>query len=187
EIKKYDGKKDIDILFVGRLHFQKNVFLLLNSIVALREKQPDITCTIIGDGPELKKIEKFIQQHSLSKNITLKKNTKDHDELYRYYQRAKIFAFPSLLEGFAIVSLEAMACGLPIVTIDAPQNHAKETIGSGALYASNTISDFSQKIQILLNDKKMYQRMKNENLKRAQSYSWTKATRLLERLYSSRI
>ncbi len=116
----YQPCKPIDngtkkILFVGRLSKQKGVHYLIDSIRILKEKRINsFHLEIIGDGPDKVKLEEKVANGQLEEQISLS-GWVDKKAIYKKYQEASIFAFPSLSEGMPNVVLEAMASGLPIL------------------------------------------------------------------------
>ena len=119
-----------DILFAGRLIENKNVHILLHAVALMKEDRPSLCCRIIGEGPERRQLE------SLSIELGLEENVIFHDffpgsTIYGLMKAATVFALPSIREGFGIVALEANGCGLPVVTVDHPDNAARHLITDG--------------------------------------------------------
>jgi glycosyltransferase involved in cell wall biosynthesis len=107
EVNSINRSSKFKILFVGRLTFQKNVEVLLNAMNHL----PEIfELTIIGTGPELKRLRELA--HQGGRNIFFKEPQLD---LSRDYMSADILCMPSRWEGFPNVVAEALAHGLPVV------------------------------------------------------------------------
>jgi glycosyltransferase involved in cell wall biosynthesis len=122
---------DPDILFAGRLLSHKNVDVLLRAMRILAEKDPNISLTIVGEGPEKENLEKLTDELGIRKNVSFVDFFTDHNDLYRTMHASKVFVLPSTREGFGISVIEANASGLPVVTIDHEQNAAKELIVDG--------------------------------------------------------
>jgi glycosyltransferase involved in cell wall biosynthesis len=112
----------IDALFVGRLIPEKNVDMLIRAMPTNR------TLCIVGEGPEK---ESLVQ---LSKRVNAKVNFVSglpYEDLISVMKAANSLVLPSNREGFGIVALEALACGTPVITSNAPKNAAKELIVDG--------------------------------------------------------
>lgn len=107
-------KKEIDILFVGRLVKAKNLFFLIDVIGKLRENFPKIKNCIIGDGPLNNKLKKYVLKKGLKDNIKFVGNL-NHNQLKKYYQKSKIFLLPSLYEGWGLVCIEASMAEVPVI------------------------------------------------------------------------
>jgi glycosyltransferase involved in cell wall biosynthesis len=111
------AKRDY-ILCVARLSDpRKNVRLLLDAYAKLRESLPSIPdLLLIGDPPSAE-IQKHLQQMRLANHVHLV-GPKQSEELAQLYRKALFFVLSSNEEGLAIVILEAMASGLPVVSTD---------------------------------------------------------------------
>ncbi len=103
-------KKDIDLLFVGRLEKQKNLEFLLKTISKLKNKASSIV--FVGDGSLKPKLLEMAKKLKINLRIT---GFVPHNITINYYQRSKIFVLPSLIEGHPKVLLEAMSCSLAVV------------------------------------------------------------------------
>jgi glycosyltransferase involved in cell wall biosynthesis len=119
-----------DILFAGRLLAHKNVDVLLRAVALLTEEFPRLRCRIVGEGPERLRLEALSEELGLADHVVF------HDffpgaEIYGVMKSATVFALPSVREGFGAVVLEANCCGLPVVTVDHPDNTARHLITEG--------------------------------------------------------
>lgn len=120
-----------DVIFAGRLLVNKNVDVLLRAISILSKQNPNISLCIIGEGPERMKLEGLVEELGIKNNVIFQNFFENHDDLYRALLASKVFVLPSTREGFGIVALEANASGLPIVTIDHPENAARDLVVDG--------------------------------------------------------
>lgn len=123
--------RDVDVLFVGRLISEKNPLLVVEAVARLRERDPDIRCVVVGDGPERQTLEQTIASLDLRSNVTLLSPRTDFEEILSLMKAAGVFVFPSRREGFGMTVLEALACGTPVVTSSHPQNAAQELVDDG--------------------------------------------------------
>lgn len=122
---------DCDVLYVGRLVKDKNVDVLIKAIAIVAKKNPKIRCIIIGHGIEKSTLEEHVAKLKLSKQVTIMDPLPEAKDVYGFMKRAKVYVLPSVREGFGIVALEALGCGTPVVTVDAPANAAKDLIKEG--------------------------------------------------------
>ena len=113
-----------DVIFVGRLIPEKGVDLLLRALAEVKREIPDVRAVIIGDGPERKRLEHMARNLGLEKNV-LFTGFLPYKRVIALMKASKVFVLPSRREGFGMVALEAMACGLPVVTLNAPMNAAR--------------------------------------------------------------
>jgi glycosyltransferase involved in cell wall biosynthesis len=103
---------------VRRLVYKNGIDTLLKSAETTVKKDSNIVFLIIGKGPDLSEIREKIRKLELEKNIKLLGFISDKD-LPAYYNAADVFSLPSKSgEGLPLVSLEAMACGLPVIATD---------------------------------------------------------------------
>lgn len=175
------SKKKSDIIFAGRLLSHKNVDFLIRSIALLKKQFPNVTCVIIGKGPEEKKLKKLAESLSLQKNIIFYDFLTKHTDLYAHMKSSRVFAFPSTREGFGIVALEANASGLPVVTTDHPDNATKDLIINGKNGSVVRLDEkmFAEKITKYLSSPKSLQNYSHS----AEIYDWDKLANKIEEAY----
>lgn len=94
---------------------KKNFPDLIRSINLVKERYPEVSIDILGQGPEQEKLQKIIDELGLANSVNLVGFV---DNPYEYYASANVFVQTSLWEGFGYVLAEAMACGTPVVAYD---------------------------------------------------------------------
>lgn len=104
------------IVSIGRLDQQKNHKDLIKAWKFVVQKHPDWHLDIFGDGCLYDELLKEIANNIL-RNITINPSTTN---VVEEYLRSDFFVFPSKYEGFGLVLIEAMTCGLPCVSFDCP-------------------------------------------------------------------
>lgn len=119
-----------DVVFAGRHIPEKQASLIPAVIEEARKQNSAIEATIIGDGPEREEIGREIAERNLDGVVRLPGFVSD-DELNRSLRGAACLLLPSLREGYGLIVIEAAAYGTPCITIDAPDNAAKELIENG--------------------------------------------------------
>ena len=103
------------VVSVGNLKEGKGFHVLIDAIARLRQRRSDIRLVIVGEGPYRAQLEKQIENGGLGKSVYLA-GAQPHESLAEWYNAADIFCLASSSEGCPNVVLEAMACGLPVVT-----------------------------------------------------------------------
>lgn len=172
-----------DIIFVGRLIKDKNVNLLIQAFHILAQESPPLTLTIIGDGPEREAICSLIRDLSLEKNVRMLGFTKDQDEVVARMKASKVLVLPSSREGFGIAALEALGCGLPVVTIRHPANAVCDLITErNGFICTPTPEDLAQGIRNALHNHEL---MRDACKASAETYDWDHIVVKVERYYQS--
>jgi glycosyltransferase involved in cell wall biosynthesis len=111
-----------DLVVVGRLMPHKQVGMLLRAVARLHADGHPVTCRVIGDGPEREALRSLALDLGLGGAVDFRHDVGTQDELYALVKAARLFVFPSAREGFGAAALEALACGVPVVTTSAPGN-----------------------------------------------------------------
>jgi len=111
-----------DLVVVGRLMAHKRVSLLFEAIALLHAQGLPLTCRVIGDGPDRLRLYRQAEALGISAAIEFRHDVREQKEVYSLVKSAGAFVAPSDREGFGIAVLEALACGVPVVTTSAPNN-----------------------------------------------------------------
>ncbi|MGC8979482.1 glycosyltransferase family 4 protein [Caldisericum sp.] len=117
ELKKQYGFNKYNFIYVGRLSPEKNLITLLkafDNIIKNEKESKDWGLIIVGDGPQRKELEEFVEKYNL-KNYVFFVGGKSWKEVVEYYTLADVFILPSLSEPWGLVVNEAMICGLPVI------------------------------------------------------------------------
>ncbi|NJP91069.1 glycosyltransferase [Nonomuraea sp. FMUSA5-5] len=117
-----------DLVVVSRLMRHKGLDLLLAAIAELRERGRAITCRIIGDGPERDALREEAERLGIAEVVEFRHDVSEQKDVYALVKAGRVFAFPSTREGFGIAVLEAIACGVPVVTTSARDNLAQHLV-----------------------------------------------------------
>ena len=136
---------------------------------------PKAKLILIGKGPLLKLYKKMSISLGLKQNVTFLGFVKD-DVLLKFYASSDLFVFPSELEGFGQVILEAMASGTPIICANKPP--MSEIIETGGItFKLNDSMDLSKKIIYLLNNQKELAKLRDNALNVVKKYDWIKISK----------
>lgn len=138
-----EGKKVV--LHVGRLVIEKNMDLLIDSVLLVKEEVPDAVFLVVGEGPARKYYEERIKRKHLESNFIFTGFVQDR-LLPQAYASCDVLAFPSVFDTQGLVALEGMACGKPVA---AAKGSASEDIvknGVNGYLFENNPDDCAEKI-----------------------------------------
>jgi 1,2-diacylglycerol 3-alpha-glucosyltransferase len=107
------------LLFVGRIAREKNLDLLLDSLVKLRRRLPRVTLLLAGDGPYRARLEHGVTARGLASRVRFL-GWVPHDQIQTTYLAADLFVSTSLTETQGLAPLEAMASGCAVVLARGP-------------------------------------------------------------------
>ena len=104
--------KQFDVAWTGRVHPQKGVDDLIQTLVWLKQQMPDFTAVIIGKSRDL--LEPVIKQLGLERNVTFSGMVSE-SEKFRLLKSSRLFLMPSRYESWGIVVGEALVAGVPVL------------------------------------------------------------------------
>jgi glycosyltransferase involved in cell wall biosynthesis len=175
------------LLSVGRFHPVKGYEYLIKSMVEIITYFKDVKCLIVGRGLEI--LKPIIRDLQVENHITLldqqflnkaKHNDKldwariPDDILVSLYKSSDIYVSSSLIEGFSLTVVEAMAAGLPIIATNVPGNEDAVADGkNGLLVKAKSPKALSEAaIQLLKNDS-LRTRMGKNSITMSKKYDWS--------------
>jgi len=168
----------VTITFVGRLINVKNLPFLIRCFNKVYHNNPKTQLRIIGEGDLYQQLKQMVQS-----DITFtgfKKGVNLLDE----YQKSDIFVIPSRYESYSMVTLEAMACALPIIASNVGYL-PKIVKDNGILVASDNDTELVHALSVLINNKDKRNEMGHKSRYYAIShYSWQKSVKQIEEIYS---
>ncbi|MFH0776167.1 MAG: glycosyltransferase [Patescibacteria group bacterium] len=182
--KIYGIPKDRPVLlYVGRLDKEKRLETILQALpVILRHKQ--VHLVLAGIGNEKNKLKNLVRKLGLQKAVTFTGFIPDAD-LQNIYRVADLFVIAGIAELQSIVTMEAMASGLPVVAVEAmalPElvRHGK----NGYLFPDGDSQKFAELVIAILTNPQMRKRMAAESLKIIKNHDIKRVIVKYESLYS---
>ena len=150
----------VSVLYVGRVSIEKNLGLLTK----IFKDRKNAKLTIVGDGPYLEEMKNACPDAEFLGFL-------GGEDLSRAYASSDIFVFPSTTDTFGNVVLEAMSSGLPVIVTD--KMGPKEMVSDGENgFISANDDEFERKLNVLIGDKSLRQKMGAKAREYAQSRSW---------------
>lgn len=122
-----------DVISVGRMLAHKRFDLVVAAVAELAASGTRISCRLIGDGPERSSLVAQARALGVEDLISVETDVRSQEHLYSLVKAARCFVFPSEREGFGIAALEALACGVPVITTNAPDNLAQHLVGRSSM------------------------------------------------------
>jgi glycosyltransferase involved in cell wall biosynthesis len=172
-VKEKYSIKDPYILYAGSAAPNKNVPRLLEAYRILHTQTSDklsLVLTLITSPILIKGDDKF----------TLPKINRQ--DLPCVYGAAEALVVPSLVDGFSLPAVEAMACGTPVIASDIPLFH--EILGDAALFVNPyKSSEIAEVIKSLIWNKELSYELRMRGLRQAKRYSWENAIKKLASVY----
>jgi L-malate glycosyltransferase len=172
-------KERFTILFVGRLSKEKGAEYLIKACSRLNF---DYKLIILGDGPEYKKTIKLIKKEKVEKKTKVIKFIK-HQLIPKIYCSADVLVVPSLAEPFGFVTLEALACNIPVIGTDI--GGMKDIINDkvGIKVRPKNVDDLTKSIIRIKDDDFRKNLTKNCRNHIIQNYSWGQITEMYLKIY----
>lgn len=141
------------IICVGRLHKQKGFDLLIRAFSLISDKCQEWKIDIYGEGGEKSALEDLILLLNLEGRIVINAPT---ENIHEEYLKSGFLVLSSRYEGFGMVLLEAMSCGLPCVSFDCPYgpNEIIEDGVNGFLVENGNINKLAECILLMIKNEK---------------------------------
>ena len=150
-------EKKLRLVNVGSLNKNKNQIFLLDVAKILRRKGVDFEMKIVGGGKDYAFLEQNIEEYQLKNFVSLCGNA---DNVEDYLHDSDIYVHSSLSEALGLTIIEAMAAGLPVVTLDGRGNRDLIVQGkNGYMVYEQDAEQFADRILEIWNDKQKYNEM----------------------------
>ncbi len=147
------------MLFVGRVAHEKNIGFLIDVVARLRLLVPDVLLLITGEGPALSPLRRQVRKARLDSHVRFIGYLSRQQALQDCYRAGDVFTFASRTETQGLVLLEAMACGVPVVSTAVMGTLDVLNGARGAIIAPQEPEAFAQRVALLLRDARLRMRM----------------------------
>ena len=160
------------IVYTGNLYPHKNIGVLISAVERLQIKLKIICARSVFE----KRLPKYEYVEYLGRL--------SDEEMVKVYKNSQAFVFPSLIEGFGLPGLEAMAVGLPVIAARA--SCLPEIYGEAALFFDpHDIDDLVDKIKSVISDSKLCQSLVAKGYLQVKKYSWAKMAQQTWEIYQN--
>ena len=172
------------VIAVGRYVYQKGFDLLLKAWAIVEKECPDWILTIIGQGERLQ-YENLIDELKIDR--TRCKLLGPTERIQDEYMRSSLLVLSSRFEGFGMVLVEAMACGLPAVSFDCPCG-PKDIIQNnvdGVLVESGNVEKLAEAIVMMIQNAEQRKNMATKAIENVQRFKMDQIAELWKSLFES--
>lgn len=158
------------IISVGRLNEQKGYERLIEAWSLIVSKHNDWQINIYGNGELYQKLDSLTKSYNISDTFHINEPT---DKILEKYCESSFFVMSSRFEGFPLVLLEAMSCGLPCVSFNCPTGPSEiiKNQEDGLLVDNGDVLKLSEAIELLIDNIDERQRMGNNAHRNIQRFS----------------
>lgn len=175
------------IVTVCRLVSYKRVDDLIKAVKILKLEFPDVKLKIIGIGPQARYLMDLSKELELENNIDFLGKISDTKDVIRILKKSDVFVLPSIVEGFGMVVLEAMASGVPYVISDiSPLREITGSIG-GLFFEPKNYKELADNIRRLLDETSLKKDLMKDVEKYVEKFDWNLASVKAETFYGSLI
>lgn len=143
---KREAERTKEIVFIGRLDPQKNLPHLVKAFALVNKKMPNTCLRLIGNGNLTDAIKKMVEDKGLSGCVYFEGVCKDMENIYA---KADMIVLSSEYEGMPNCLIEAIGCGIPIVSYDCPIGPREIVVDdvNGYLVKYNDINQLAEKME----------------------------------------
>jgi len=177
-VRYIPGKKEKVplLLYVGRLKAYKNLPTMLLAVKKLAEMKVEFKVVIAGFGEERAKLEKMVRELKISGRVRFVGKVSERRKI-ALYQKAWVAVNPSTMEGWGITSIEANACGTPVVASDVPGlRDSVRNPHSGYLVDHRDPNAFADRIFKIITNRRLRTDLSRGARDWAQGFSWKQST-----------
>lgn len=166
--KRYNTKKKLQILCVGRLIERKGYSYLIEAIKPISDF---VSVTFIGGGD----LSNTLKYQSRNLDVTFL-GIIEHDKIAKIYSKYDIFVLPSFNEGMSNTVLEAMASGLGLIVTNTGGS-AELVKKNGFIIEPGNSKEITRKLKKYINNKKLLEQHAEMSRKHAKNFSWEKVSK----------
>lgn len=186
-LRREKGWQDETVLIsVGRLAPEKNWDTLLRAFAKVYEEHSGLRLVLIGDGPAREALESLASELGIAEHVTFT-GALPFEEVPCYLRSADAFAFASVTETQGLVTMEAMAAGLPIVAVDGSGTRDIVDHGQQGFLVENDVDALANGIRELLSDPQRMKKFSHHALEKANTFNADELGKKLVDVYEQAI
>jgi glycosyltransferase involved in cell wall biosynthesis len=174
------------VISTGRLAPEKNWDTLLRAAKKVHQDHPDLRLVIIGHGPEEDGLKSLAAELGISERVTFTGKLPFSD-VTTYLKAADLFGFASVTETQGLVTMEAIAAGLPVVAVDASGTRDIVDSGVQGFLVPNDADALAASMKKLMDSPEMMRRFSIQALEKAKALDVRKMAKKLVNVYGQAI
>ncbi len=165
------------ILYLGRLKAYKSIDILIRAFKIVALKNPEAVLVVAGSGEEDSKLKKLVRNMGFSGEQIVFIGKISDEEKIKLLQKSWMVVNPSMMEGWSIVTIEANACGTPVVASDVPglRDSVKDSV-TGYLAAYGDAELFAEYIMKLIRSRTLRGKMSAAARRWAENFDWKESS-----------
>ncbi|MGC9516970.1 MAG: glycosyltransferase family 4 protein [Methanomicrobiales archaeon] len=175
------------ICCVSRLVKYKRVDDLIKALFIVKKEIPDISCVIIGTGPQENQLKNLVKQLKLEDNISFYGFVESHQKVLETIKASDAFCLASTVEGFGIVIVEAMALGIPFLASKILPIIEASAGKGGLFFEPENYVELAGKIKLLITNDQLKERLSQEGIQYSKRYKGERIALELEKIYENLI
>lgn len=183
---QWNWQDDKVIISAGRLAEEKNWDTLLRAFAIAQKTQPNIRLVLLGDGPQADALRQLAGELEITDRVTFVGKV-PFEEIPNYLKAADLFSFASITETQGLVTLEAMAAGLPVVAVDGSGTRDILEDGKQGLLTQNDPQALANGIIKMMEDASLAGKFKSAALKTSRAFDNQKLARKMLKVYEQAI
>ena len=174
------------LVSIGRLAPEKNWETLLQAAASVYREHPDLRVVILGDGPEKAALQNLSAELGIAERVTFTGEL-PFAEVTVYLKAADLFGFSSVTETQGLVTMEAMAAGLPVVAVDASGTRDIVDDGKQGFLVPNNADALAASIENLIESPEKMRRFSIQALEKARTFDLKNMAKSLVNVYEKAI
>ncbi|MFA6306904.1 MAG: glycosyltransferase [Patescibacteria group bacterium] len=184
--KKKFNLSDNTIIYAGRLSLEKNIEVLIRAVALAKEKINDINLAIAGSGQLEDELKRLARELGVEKEVKFF-GTLSKIDLAKLYQAAEVFSIASTSETQSLTLMQAMACGLPAVAVDARALPEYVNEKNGFVVKAGDEKSMAEKFILLLENNELREKLSRGAAEYVRQFSAPNIAKEWEKLYSETI
>jgi glycosyltransferase involved in cell wall biosynthesis len=186
-VRQSKGWQDDKVLIsIGRLAREKNWETLLRAAAQVYTQHPTLRLVLIGDGPDKQTLELLAAELGIAERVTFTGEV-PFDEIPAYLKAADMFGFASVTETQGLVTIEAMAAGLPVVVVDGSGSHDIVDNGKEGFLVDNDPNALASAINQMLSNPEQMKQFSVKALKKARIFDANRLGKQMVKVYEQAI